>query len=108
MQFLSLTAALICVSSVTALVTRRDVTPIPLGLPNTNVTVVDGTCMQYTGQRTCAIGGDRVEVCYNYQEICPVGFNSASSTANLLTNQQECASKADGAACNAVWRCCRQ
>lgn len=65
------------------------------------------TCNQYTAERTCALGGDRVLTCLNYDPICPVDFpRSPSNATNTATNQASCEGLAEGAACTTVWSCC--
>lgn len=65
------------------------------------------TCNQYSAERTCTLGGDRVLACLNYDPLCPVDFpRSTFNATNTAANQASCDGLAEGAACTAVWTCC--
>lgn len=80
-------------------------TPLTSLRTRDNDTTLAG-CVQNTGARQCAIGGDRTLQCVDWSQVCPVGSSAPYSAADTDANRAACESKAEGDACTAVWTCC--
>lgn len=65
-----------------------------------------GSCIRYTAQRECGLGGDRVLTCTDGESLCLAGWSTKFNATDLADNQAACSDKAEGFSCDTFWTCC--